>query len=272
MATLREYFFRELDGFGVHQDLTVTDSTGQSVEIVEWVNFDSQAGVNFVSYLFPEGTFGPGIAVSILKDPTQGLERVKQNVKAWLSHPVSDLEGIAAEEQPFSGRIFFYVDSYFDPTERAELLDFAASVGVALKILDRSHADFLAEHETPWAFISHDSADKEDLARPLAETLSRMLCPVWYDEYSLHVGQSLRESIDIGIQTAKKCILVLSPSFLSNTGWTKAEFNAVTGKHINAGGGVILPIWHNVSREDVYLYSPIVADIYRPGVSGIHIK
>ncbi len=60
---------------------------------------------------------------------------------------------------------------------------------------------------------------------------------------------------------AHKCILVLSPAFLDNAGWTKAEFNAVMGKHINAGGSVVLPIWHNVSRPEVFEFSPIVADI-----------
>jgi hypothetical protein len=88
-----------------------------------------------------------------------------------------------------------------------------------------------------------------------------MLCPVWYDEYSLRVGQSIRESIDTGLRDAKKCILILSPEFLANPGWTKAEFNAVVGKHIGAGGSVILPVWDRVSRNDVFSYSPIVADI-----------
>jgi hypothetical protein len=64
-----------------------------------------------------------------------------------------------------------------------------------------------------------------------------------------------------GIRVVRKCILALSPNFLNNTGWSKAEFNAVTEKHINSGGSVILPIWHNVSYAEVFGYSPLIADI-----------
>jgi hypothetical protein len=88
-----------------------------------------------------------------------------------------------------------------------------------------------------------------------------MMCPVWYDEYSLRVGQSLRESIDKGLSEARKCILVLSPNFLSNPGWTKGEFNAAVDMHFSKGGSVVLPIWLNVSRKDVAEYSPLVVDI-----------
>jgi hypothetical protein len=68
-------------------------------------------------------------------------------------------------------------------------------------------------------------------------------------------------SPNTGLRAAKKCILLLSPEFVSNPGWTKAEFNAVVGVHIGTGGSVILPVWHRVSWDDVFHYSPIVADI-----------
>lgn len=229
--------------------------------VVERVNFDTLAGVNFVSYFFPSGTYSYSAGQYLLQHAGDALERVKQNIGTILSHPVSDPEGIVAEDQPFSGRVFFYIEAYLEPTERSSLLQFADSVGVGLKIRDQTHADFLVAHEVPTAFISHDSRDKEELARPLAQKLTSMLCPVWYDEYSLRVGQSLTESIDAGIRLAKKCILLLSPNFLSNTSWSRAEFNAVVGKHINSAESVILPVWHGVSRQNVYDYSPMVADV-----------
>ncbi len=48
-------------------------------------------------------------------------------------------------------------------------------------------------------FISHASEDKDEVARPLAEELTRLGFRVWYDEYSLRLGDSLREKIDEGL-------------------------------------------------------------------------
>lgn len=48
------------------------------------------------------------------------------------------------------------------------------------------------------AFISHASEDKESLARPLAEKLRDLGFSIWYDEFQLKVGDSLRRSIDKG--------------------------------------------------------------------------
>lgn len=48
-------------------------------------------------------------------------------------------------------------------------------------------------------FISHASEDKEDVVRPLTLLLENSGYSVWYDEFRLKVGDSLRETIDIGI-------------------------------------------------------------------------
>jgi len=114
--------------------------------------------------------------------------------------------------------------------------------------------------EKPLAFISHDSRDKEELVRELAQELSRLMCPVWYDEYSLRVGASLRKSIETGLKETRNCIVVLSPNFLSNEGWGKAEFDSVFTREILEKQNVMLPVWHNVTVEQVYEYSPRLAD------------
>jgi len=261
MANLREYFFKELAGFSFHSDLTLTTSTGEMIVVVEKINFDTLAGVNFVSYFFPTGTFTLPLARHLLDNLSVALDRANNNVSAHVSHPISDPEGIIVGDQPFSGRVYMYIDEYVDHSVRFELTEYGLENGVRLKLRDRQHSDFCTENETPWAFISHDSRDKDDVARLLAEKLSSMLCPVWYDEYSIGVGDSLRESIDKGIRDAKKCIVILSRNFFSNQGWTKAEFNAAMGKHVVSGGAVILPIWHGVSREEVFEYSPMLADV-----------
>ena len=114
--------------------------------------------------------------------------------------------------------------------------------------------------EKPLAFISHDSRDKTTIAEPLAIQLQKFMCPVWYDEFTLRVGDSLRESIERGLKECPKCILVLTPNFLSNKGWSKREYDSIFTREIVEKQRVILPIWHEISVEDVYKFSPVLAD------------
>lgn len=113
----------------------------------------------------------------------------------------------------------------------------------------------------PKAFISHDSRDKDDIARPIAEGLTRIQIPVWFDEYSLKPGDRLRESIEKGMQECKKCILVLTPNFLSNSGWTAAEFNMIFTREIIEESPLVIPVWSGVTKKDVYEYSPGLVNV-----------
>jgi hypothetical protein len=118
------------------------------------------------------------------------------------------------------------------------------------------------ELERPVAFISHDSRDKDLIARPLANGLSSRLCTVWYDEYSLKIGDSLRESIESGIKDAKKCLLILTRNYLTNPGWGKKEFNSIFTREIISSEKVVLPIWFDVTKEEIYDYSPSLLDTF----------
>ena len=86
------------------------------------------------------------------------------------------------------------------------------------------------------------------------------MCPVWFDEFSLRVGAKLRESIERGLKEATKCVLILTPHFLANIGWTNAEFNAVFTRELVKSSNVVLPVWCDVTRDQVYEYSPALAD------------
>jgi hypothetical protein len=87
------------------------------------------------------------------------------------------------------------------------------------------------------------------------------MCPVWYDEFSLRVGDNLRDSIEKGLKECKKCILILSPNFLSNRGWTKREFDSVFTREVLEERHVVLPVWHGVGMQDVYDYSPSLLNV-----------
>jgi hypothetical protein len=81
---------------------------------------------------------------------------------------------------------------------------------------------------------------------------------VWYDEFTLTLGDSLRRSIDQGLAKSRFGVVVLSPSFFSKE-WPQRELDGLVAKEISSGK-LILPVWHNVSKEDVAAFSPILAD------------
>lgn len=53
---------------------------------------------------------------------------------------------------------------------------------------------------------------------------------------------------------------MLTPNFLSNSGWSKREYDSIFTREIVEKQNVILPVWHEISAEDVYKFSPILAD------------
>ena len=58
-------------------------------------------------------------------------------------------------------------------------------------------------------FISHASEDKDSFVRPLATELSRLGLRVWYDEFSLQLGDSLSASIDGGLAESDAGLVVI---------------------------------------------------------------
>ncbi len=153
-------------------------------------------------------------------------------------------------------QIILYVDAKLNDHQKSPIYAYGDSLGMLVKIRDQQYALAAEEKEKPLAFICHDSRDKDLIARPLAQELTRILGQVWFDEYSLKVGDSLREKIEFGLKECKRCIVVITPHFLANTGWTKVEFNSVFSRELIERRNVVLPIWHDVSKEGVYDYSP----------------
>jgi TIR domain len=107
-------------------------------------------------------------------------------------------------------------------------------------------------------FISHASEDKDDIARPLAEALRARGLRVWYDEFSLTIGDSLRKSIDHGLAHSRFGVVILSKQFFQKH-WPEQELNGLATREVG-GTKVILPVWHGVGFEEVRQYSPTLAD------------
>lgn len=114
------------------------------------------------------------------------------------------------------------------------------------------------DHRTYDVFISHASEDKDAIVRPLATALTGHGLEVWYDEFTLRIGDSLRRSIDRGLANSRVGLVVLSPRFISK-GWTNYELDGIVTRSVS-GEQILLPIWHAITKQQVVDYSPSLAD------------
>ena len=107
-------------------------------------------------------------------------------------------------------------------------------------------------------FICHASEDK-DFVNKLAGSLKGKKIAVWYDSFQIGWGDDLRPAIDNGLKNSRFGIVVFSKAFLGKKKWTEYELSGLFSKE-KKGRKVILPIWHNITREDIAGYSPTFAD------------
>jgi hypothetical protein len=108
-------------------------------------------------------------------------------------------------------------------------------------------------------FIAHASEDK-NFVTPFALSLRQKGLEVWYDDFVLKVGDSLRREIDKGLTQSRYGIVVLSHNFFGKD-WPQKELDGLAARE-QLGGKIILPVWHNIDKEEVASYSPTLADIY----------
>jgi hypothetical protein len=137
---------------------------------------------------------------------------------------------------------------------------FSFHSGLMLRLLERQMGESEEKiNEIGYdAFISYASEDKQEFVKPLANKLTRLGLKIWYDEFELRVGDSLRASIDRGLVNSEFGIVVLSKNFFAKN-WTQYELNGLTSREIK-GRKVILPIWYGIKKEDVLKYSPPLVD------------
>ncbi|WP_430414026.1 toll/interleukin-1 receptor domain-containing protein [Parasphingorhabdus sp.] len=113
----------------------------------------------------------------------------------------------------------------------------------------------------PSVFICHASEDKDAVARPLAYALRDRHIEVWFDEFSIKVGDSLREAIDRGLVNCDYGIVIVSKAFFLKR-WTQRELNGLVAREMAGTRTLVLPVWHDVDRDFVLNHSPSLADVY----------
>ncbi len=101
-------------------------------------------------------------------------------------------------------------------------------------------------------FISHASADKETVARPLANALAARGQRVWYDELQIRIGDDLADAIAFGTKASLFGVVVLSKAFLGRR-WTEAELAALTSKRV-------FLVLHGLEPQDLRQIRPELED------------
>lgn len=281
MASVRDYFEQNFP-----QALTVDVTLAAVVPLGEHpfaarTHMDFDAMATYASVLLPQVTEEETIALTrtLFRNPTivlqphgnvalprMGRHHAGAHLTIETTNPMKialtspDGTSVRSDQLIFTQRLYLYTEAELPESLRDQVLSDAQACGLTVSIRGPNFVQHVEAVAQSKAFISHDSRDKEEIARPLAIGLGQRLCRVWYDEFSLHVGDSLRESIEDGLKTHRHCILVLTPNFLSKGGWPRQEYDAAFTRELMEKRKILLPIWHNVLQEDVFAYSPMLAN------------
>ncbi|MBC7816119.1 MAG: toll/interleukin-1 receptor domain-containing protein [Planctomycetaceae bacterium] len=110
-------------------------------------------------------------------------------------------------------------------------------------------------------FISHSSKDKP-FVRRLVGDLKAGSIPIWFDELELKVGDSLRQTIERGIQESSWLLIVLSHNSVASP-WIQQELNAAFALELSRQNVFILPAIIDDCEIPLFLRDKVYADFRR---------
>lgn len=132
------------------------------------------------------------------------------------------------------------------------------------------HNGPVAPDQSRWdVFISYATEDKETVAGPLANALQELGISVWYDDFELRIGDKLRQGIERGIARSRFGLVILSKPFFGRN-WPTYELDGLVAQ-ANSDDKRLLPIWHEISREEVIARSAPLANIVALRTSDLRI-
>jgi hypothetical protein len=161
----------------------------------------------------------------------------------------------------FSRKVIVYTNEV-NVDKREVKKQFKLRKGITLSIRDKAYRVNKMKKTKPDFFICHDWHDKEAVAKPIYEELTKRGYYVWLDETELLVGDSIQKKITKGIQNCTFGILILSRNLIDNKRWADFEAQSLMNRHISNNQNIILPIWHDVDEMDISEYSPYLVDKY----------
>lgn len=110
-------------------------------------------------------------------------------------------------------------------------------------------------------FLSHSSLDKEEYVTELSDKLEEKGLSVFEDVKVFKIGHSQTDMMNFGILNSRFVVVFLSVNFIES-GWSEYEFKSFLNREISEKKIIILPIWHNVTVEEVKNYNPYLVDKY----------
>lgn len=260
MATIRQYFDSDFKDFmGPEGPVPLEMADGRKLDPpVMWkmlLGYDSRA--TFFVFYVPSTPDASAAAVAAI-DHFDWVLQFKRDLRIREGYAHELLQSL--DDCVFTGRVILYIEADLTEETRKGLVAHGASQKLAIVVRDHGYMRQRENRMRPMAFVTHDSRDKDLIARPLAVSLNQNLCKVWYDEFSLKAGDNLRDQIEKGLKECKRCILVLTPNFVDNAGWPKREFDSIFTRELLDKEDLVLPVWSGVSARDVYEYSPSLAN------------
>lgn len=108
-------------------------------------------------------------------------------------------------------------------------------------------------------FISYAHED-EEIAKSLADMLSKLGLEVWIDELKLKIGDSISQKIGEAIKKSKYGVVVLSRYYLKKK-WPIEELKLLFNLQLSTGQKMILPMWHGIDKKEIEDTFPFLIDI-----------
>lgn len=259
MGKVREYYDTDAKALNAQSEWQFNSAQNNTINILGKISYVFEQYSKYWSFYIPENV-AIDIAFAILSMPNVVKCIISEDEPQQIVGFADSPERVNLFDSVFTGRVYLYIDAVVSNSEKKAIEDFGNQRKLNVVIRDIIYVAECEKLCKPVAFISHDSRDKDELVRDLAMQLSIRLRKVWYDEFSLKAGDSLRENIENGLKQCEKCIIVLSPNFIANSGWTKTEFDSIFTRELVKNESVFIPIWHNVTKDQVFEYCPKLVD------------
>lgn len=133
--------------------------------------------------------------------------------------------------------------------------------------------EFEVSNETEYdAFISYSSDDKEIVNRLAMMLENGYDLRVWYDDFEIELGDSIRREITRGLKNSNFGIVVLSHSFFEKE-WPQRELDSLVTRETNENQEkIILPLKHDISIDEIRSYSPQLASVHIGDITADNIR
>ena len=118
------------------------------------------------------------------------------------------------------------------------------------------------EPGVPQVYLAHASEDHETLARPLAERMMAEGIEVWFDEWEIRSGDSLKRKMEEGLAGCTHFVVLLTPNSLGKP-WVETEIDAGFVRMVE-GGCRFIGVRIDVSVDQL---SPFLRTLRCPAVT-----